>query len=540
MGLWDALPRDQYVGLAPWVWVQLESDQSPGPFPFVGGVAPEVVASLHEAHSLFLACVETAISDVFSRRATLGDPQTRVRLEDAYAELVNSRQQLSQHITARRQSDGQFIWSHPFDPTKSATVVNTGLRIFNAVKRQAIPVPFERPMGPVVGKLLGMLDGTQQAGAIRTIVTTAGREAERLLTKLMELFVQYECLTPTTQSSVRNHWLQQTRDRDTVHLGHAALLYRQRDQFLLFDPWLLPWFAESNVPSLWVSLLPKPAAIFLTHDHDDHVDPRTLLHVPKDVPIVIPSRRNRKKFFYDYLPLLRELGFSHVIELAHGESWTFDGGAVVSVPFYGEDPCDLEMPRNCYLVTDRGQNVLVHADSGPTNSGRSAIQEGVIQQLVQKYGPLSLVLASQQQLQEIRSYAAHAPLSHPGQWLDVGENGYLTNRYLHELCAAAQARLFVSYATGGADWYPDHLSFMFSQRNPARTALLTAHWEPPENLKDLLVQHDCRYHRAQALDLFRSAGAGSVQVLSAADVLTPLPLYRVDHGDPSFMKRGGR
>lgn len=540
MGLWDALPRDQYVGLAPWVWVQLESNQSPGPFPFVGGVAPEVVGSLHEAHSLFLACIETAISDIFSRRAVLDDPQTRVRLEDAYAELVNSRQQLSQHITARRQPDGQFHWSHPFDPTKSATVVNTGLRIFNAVKRQAIPVPFERPMGPLVGKLLGMLDGTQQAGAIRTIVTTAGRDGERLLTKLMELFVQYECFTPTTQASVRDQWLRQINDRDTVHLGHAALMYRQRDQFLLFDPWLLPWFAESNVPSLWVSLLPKPAAIFLTHDHDDHVDPRTLLHVPKDVPIVIPSRRNRKKFFYDYLPLLRELGFSHIIELAHGESWSFDGGAVVSVPFYGEDPCDLEMPRNCYLVTDRGQNVLVHADSGPTNNGRSAIQEGVIQRLVQKYGPLSLLLASQQQLQEIRSYAAHAPLSHPGQWLEVGENGYLTNRYLDELCATAQARLFVSYATGGADWYPDHLSFMFSQRNPARTALLTAHWEPPEKLKDLLAQHDCRYHRAHALDVFRNVGDESMEVRSAAESLSPLPLYRVDHGDPSFMKRGGR
>ena len=540
MGLWDALPRDQYVGLAPWVWVQLESNQSPGPFPFVGGVAPEVVGSLHEAHSLFLACIETAISDIFSRRAVLDDPQTRVRLEDAYAELVNSRQQLSQHITARRQPDGQFHWSHPFDPTKSATVVNTGLRIFNAVKRQAIPMPFERPMGPLVGKLLGMLDGTQQAGAIRTIVTTAGRDGERLLTKLMELFVQYECFTPTTQASVRDQWLRQINDRDTVHLGHAALMYRQRDQFLLFDPWLLPWFAESNVPSLWVSLLPKPAAIFLTHDHDDHVDPRTLLHVPKDVPIVIPSRRNRKKFFYDYLPLLRELGFSHIIELAHGESWSFDGGAVVSVPFYGEDPCDLEMPRNCYLVTDRGQNVLVHADSGPTNNGRSAIQEGVIQRLVQKYGPLSLLLASQQQLQEIRSYAAHAPLSHPGQWLEVGENGYLTNRYLDELCATAQARLFVSYATGGADWYPDHLSFMFSQRNPARTALLTAHWEPPEKLKDLLAQHDCRYHRAHALDVFRNVGDGSMDVRSAAESLSPLPLYRVDHGDPSFMKRGGR
>lgn len=74
----------------------------------------------------------------------------------------------------------------------------------------------------------------------------------------------------------------------------------------------------------------------------------------------------------------------------------------------------------------------------------------------------------------------------------------------------------------------------------ARTRESTAHWEPPEKLKDLLTQHDCRYHRAQALDVFRSVGDGSVQVLSAAEVLTPLPLYRVDHGDPSFMKRGGR
>ena len=232
MGMWDTLPRDQYVGLAPWVWVQLESNQPPGPFPFIGGVAPEVVASLHEAHSLFLACVETAISDVFSRRATLGDPQTRVRLEDAYAELVNSRQQLSQHITARRQPSGEFHWSHPFDATKSATVVNSGLRIFNAVKRQAIPVPFDRPMGPLVGKLLGMLDGRQQAGAIQTIVATAGRDGERLLTKVMELLVQYECLTPTAQTSIRNQWLLNTKDRDTIHLGHAALMYRQRDQFL--------------------------------------------------------------------------------------------------------------------------------------------------------------------------------------------------------------------------------------------------------------------------------------------------------------------
>lgn len=536
MKIWDTLPRDQYLGLAPWTWVQLESAEAPGPFPFVGGVAPEVVAALHDAHRLLLSCVETAISDVFSRRASLDDPTIQRRLEDAYAELVQSRPHLRQHIRCGRKPDGTFQWEYPLDPTKSATVTNGGLRIFNAVKRQAIPLGFERPMGPAVGKLLGLLDGTHQAGEVRTVVTTSGRDGERLLTRLMELLLQHECLARSQQASVRNRWLEATQDRDTIHLGHAALMYRQRDTFLLFDPWLLPWFAESNVPSLWVSLLPRPAAIFLTHDHDDHVDPRTLLHVPKDTPIIVPSRRNRRTLYYDYLPLLRELGFTHIIELAHGESWNFEGGVVVSVPFYGEDPCDLEMPRNCYLIADRGYNVLVHADSGPTNSGKSAIKEGIIEDLVRRHGPLQLVLASQQQLKEVRTYAAHAPFCHPGRWLDVGENGYLTNGYLADLCRMAKARQFVSYATGGADWLPDHLSFTFSGRNPARAALLTANWEPPEKLKELLAQQGCEYYYSHALDLFRPRPDGGLDVGSVVEQADPVALYQFDHGVPPFMK----
>jgi hypothetical protein len=539
MGFWDTLPRGHFLSLAPWCWVQLESAEPPGPFPFIGGVAPEVVASLQEAHSLLASSIDTAISDVFSKRAPVDDQNRRRRLEDAYAELVNSRPYLRRHITCSRKPDVGFRWEFQTDPARSSTVINGGLRIFHSVKRQAIPLGFDqRPLGPAVGNLLGTLDGTHRVGEIKTAVAAAPREARPILTRLMELLDQYECLVSSQQTSIRRRWFEVVQDRDTVHLGHAALLYRQRDSVFLFDPWLLPWFAESSVPSLWSSSLPRPSAVFLTHDHDDHVDPRTLLHLPKQTPIIVPSRRNRKTFFYDYLPLLRELGFGQVVELAHGETWPFEGGTVVSVPFYGEDPCDLEMPRNCYLISDRGSNVLVHADSGPTNDGRSPLKDGVIARLVDKYGPIRLVLASQQQLLELRSHAAHAPLSHPGKWLDVGENGYLTNAYLSELCRTAQAKLFVSYATGGADWYPDHLSFTFSRRNPARTALLTAHWEQPEKLKDLLSTHDCRYHYSRALDVYRATDDGQIDVVSTGDALTPLTLYRLDHGDPPFLTDG--
>ena len=539
MTLLDTLPRDHYVSLAPWCWVQLESAEPPGPFPFIGGIAPEVVAGLHEAHGLLASSIDTAISDVFSKRAPVDDPDRQRRLEDAYAELVHARPYLSRHITCGRTPDGAFRWEFPTDPSQSSTVTNGGLRIFHAVKRQAIPLGFDqKPLGPAVGHLLGLLDGTHQIGEIKTALLAAPREAGSTLARLIDLLGQYDCLLSSPRTSIRQRWFDVVQDQDTLHLGHAAILYRQRDQVLLFDPWLLPWFAESSEPSLWGSLLPKPAAVFLTHDHDDHVDPRTLLHLPKDTPIIIPSRTNRKTFYYDYLSLLRELGFTRIIELAHGETWPFEGGTVVSVPFYGEDPCDLEMPRNCYLISDRGYNVLVHADSGPTNNGRSALQDQVIAKLVEKYGPIRLVLASQQQLLELRSHAAHAPLSHPGKWLDVGENGYLTNTYLRDLCRAAKAELFVSYATGGADWYPDHLSFTFSRRNPARTALLTAHWEQPETLKDLLAADQCRYHYSHALDVYRPHAREHIDIISTGDALTPLNLYRLEHGDPPFLKPG--
>jgi hypothetical protein len=222
---------------------------------------------------------------------------------------------------------------------------------------------------------------------------------------------------------------------------------------LYFDPWLVPWIP---VPSLCGTLLPRPAALFLTHEHDDHMNVRTLLLMPKDIPVIVPSRRDRRALYFDYPAFLRELGFQEVIDLAHGERWAFEGGAVVSVPFYGEDPCDLELPRNCYLIVDRGRNMLILADSGPTNSGRSAVKDGVIEDLVRRYGPIATVFASQLQQHCVRGCTEMACLSHPGRWLETGVITYVPQSYLVELAASAKARLLVSYATGGADWYPDH------------------------------------------------------------------------------------
>jgi hypothetical protein len=539
---WSSLPGERYIGLYPWAWVEFESAEPPGPFPFLGGVDPRVVASLYQVHRHLSGAIDIAISDVFAGRASIRDPEFPKRLENAYAEVVNSRPRLREHIRCGREPDGAFRWEFPLDRTKSAIVEYDRLRLVNTVTRQALPLGMDRCMAPAVGRLIGNLSGTQTAAEIRAEIQRLGRafggDLAGYLNELMELLQAHDCLAVTPGSTIRGHWLNATRDRDMVHLGHAALMYRQKDGFLFFDSWLMPWFSEAPIPSLWASLLPAPAAIFLTHDHDDHVDPRTLLAIPKQTPVIVPSRKNGRRFFYDYQALLSRLGFTHVIELAHGESWAFDGGAVVAVPFYGECSCELGMPRNCYLIMDRGRNLYIPVDSGPTNSGDNAVKDGVIDELVRRYGPIDTVYHQPGQLLELRTFAAYACLSHPGRWLEVGENCCVSSDYLAQLAAAARARFFVSYANGGADWLPDHPVFTFSARNQALREMITAHWWPLEELEAKLAALGCRLHASRARDVFRPTEKGSTEPLPAA-APEPLELYRLDHGDPPFMQTGG-
>jgi hypothetical protein len=81
---------------------------------------------------------------------------------------------------------------------------------------------------------------------------------------------------------------------------------------------------------------------------------------------------------------------------------------------------------------------------------------------------------------------------------------------------------------------------MFSRRNPARTALLTAHWESPENLKEFLSPLGCGYHYAQAFDRYRLAPDGTIDIQSIGGNVGPMTLYTAAFGEPSFMKVGRR
>src|SRR2546421_2402747 len=99
MHIWDAFPYDHYLSLVPWARLELETGGTRRPVAdIIAGVAPEVLASLHEAYTMLFVPLQHAISDLVSGRASLGDPVLRARVEDAYAEVVQARPHLREHI----------------------------------------------------------------------------------------------------------------------------------------------------------------------------------------------------------------------------------------------------------------------------------------------------------------------------------------------------------------------------------------------------------------------------------------------------------
>lgn len=83
-------------------------------------------------------------------------------------------------------------------------------------------------------------------------------------------------------------------------LGHAGIEIQANGSRILCDPWFSPegafqasWFQYPDNSFLLDDELFSPTAIFISHEHMDHVDPWFLARVPEDVPVYIPRYASR-------------------------------------------------------------------------------------------------------------------------------------------------------------------------------------------------------------------------------------------------------
>ncbi|MCA9672992.1 MAG: MBL fold metallo-hydrolase, partial [Myxococcales bacterium] len=179
-------------------------------------------------------------------------------------------------------------------------------------------------------------------------------------------------------------------------LQHASLLFRSESSAVITDP----QFAFATEQS-WIGQhsLPAVDAILISHSHGDHFCPVSLMHFPRDTPIVVPRVAARSMLAEDMAHLLREAGFTKVIEAGWHESLTFGDIAVRTYPFYGEQPwitfgSPVEAFRNVgntYVVQSAGTTSWFLIDSGHEH-GHS--MSDVCREVVETHGRIDLVLSN--------------------------------------------------------------------------------------------------------------------------------------------------
>jgi L-ascorbate metabolism protein UlaG (beta-lactamase superfamily) len=157
-------------------------------------------------------------------------------------------------------------------------------------------------------------------------------------------------------------------------LQHASLLFRSQSTRIIVAPVFCPF------ENYWLDALDVPVvdAILISHSHGDHFCPLTLMHYPNDVTIIVPRVEMPSMLCPDMASLLRDAGFTNVIDAPWYSKQTVGDIQIGIYPFYGEQPwltfcsplAGFRNAGNTYVVDVDGLKTWFLIDSG-TEHGSS-------------------------------------------------------------------------------------------------------------------------------------------------------------------------
>ena len=144
-----------------------------------------------------------------------------------------------------------------------------------------------------------------------------------------------------------------------TYYGQACLLIESGGKKILTDPWLTEganfgtWFHTHLLADAGIALETFPRDVdylFLSHEHQDHVDPDTLRHFPPETPVLICKFVTPK--FRRYV---QSLGFTHIIEIPPGEQIALGedlSATIFATAEYTNDSALLVEDEDCRLLNE--------------------------------------------------------------------------------------------------------------------------------------------------------------------------------------------
>jgi UDP-MurNAc hydroxylase len=169
--------------------------------------------------------------------------------------------------------------------------------------------------------------------------------------------------------------------------GHVGFFAETRHGSVLCDPWFTPayfgsWFPFPRNDGLDPSTFASPDYLYISHAHHDHFDPEWLaFHVDKRTRVLLPEFR---------VPLLeralREVGFTHFVQIRNGEVAELDGLRVAIRAF--TEPADGPLGDSLLVLDDGTARLLNQNDARPGNPDELRAHGPFDLQLVQFSGAI--------------------------------------------------------------------------------------------------------------------------------------------------------
>lgn len=137
----------------------------------------------------------------------------------------------------------------------------------------------------------------------------------------------------------------------TYCVKHGTLRMRYGDKWIYVDP-----VTDKIPPVTDYSVLPKADVIFITHEHQDHLDPKAIEQLKKQNTVIVTNPRSSEL-----------LGLSDLVVLKNGDTKELDGMTVEAVPAYNSSAEKQQFhPKgrdNGYILTLDGLRFYIAGDT---------------------------------------------------------------------------------------------------------------------------------------------------------------------------------